>query len=256
MKDFLHEARLVSSGAFALAHSDSALSAPKLVSLPHAANLNAPVMNARSAAKTSNGWYSAAGKRAFDLVLILLFLPVWVPVVAICALALWIEGGTPFYRQDRLGKGGKRFSILKLRTMVMDADVRLERLLKEDTDLKKEWDTTQKLKDDPRITPVGRFLRKTSLDELPQLWNVILGEMSLVGPRPMLPEQLSIYGRPAAYFAMHPGITGVWQVSARNEDHFCLRAKLDETYAETVSFSGDVTLLYRTMGVVLRQTGY
>lgn len=256
MKDFLHEARVVSSGAFALAHSDSAVSAPNLVSLPIAANLNAPVMSARSAFSARTCWYDAVGKRGLDLALILLLLPIWAPVVAICALALWIEGGTPFYRQDRLGKGGNRFSILKLRTMVMDADVRLARLLKEDADLKHEWDTTQKLKNDPRITPVGRFLRKTSLDELPQLWNVILGEMSLVGPRPMLPEQLPMYGPPAAYFAMRPGITGVWQVSARNEDHFCLRANLDETYAQTVSFSGDVKLLYRTVGVVMRQTGY
>lgn len=256
MKDFLHEARLVSRGAFALAQSDSAVSAPNFVSLPIAANLNAPLINTRPAYGTRPSFYRATGKRVFDLALILLFLPIWVPVIAICALALWIEGGTPFYRQDRLGKGGKRFSILKLRTMVMDADARLARLLAEDADLKHEWDTTQKLKDDPRITPVGRFLRKTSLDELPQLWNVVTGEMSLVGPRPMMPEQLSIYGSPAAYFAMRPGITGVWQVSARNEDHFSLRANLDETYAQTVSFSGDISLLYRTMGVVMRQTGY
>ncbi len=101
-------------------------------------------MSARPAYSGRTSWYDAVGKRSFDLVLILLLLPIWAPVVAICALALWIEGGTPFYRQDRLGKGGNRFSILKLRTMVMDADVRLARLLKEDADLKHEWDTTPK----------------------------------------------------------------------------------------------------------------
>ncbi|MEM7320677.1 MAG: sugar transferase, partial [Pseudomonadota bacterium] len=112
------------------------------------------------------------------------------------------------------------------------------------------------IKDDPRITQVGSILRRTSLDELPQIWNILRGEMSIVGPRPMLPEQLPLYGPAEDYFAMRPGLTGSWQVSCRNQDSFSLRAKFDKTYAASVSLFGDVSLIYRTIGVVLRRTGY
>lgn len=200
--------------------------------------------------------YRQFAKRLLDLVFVLLTLPVFLPVIGICALALWIEGGSPFYRQDRLGRNGRVFSILKLRTMVRDADAMLEHCLSEDAALAAEWRSTQKLKNDPRVTRVGALLRETSLDELPQLWNVLTGDMSLVGPRPMMPDQLPLYGEPGCYFAVRPGLTGIWQVSLRNETQFSDRAQLDAVYCANLSLWGDFKLLLRTVGVVLRRTGY
>ncbi|WP_050929843.1 sugar transferase [Aestuariivita boseongensis] len=200
--------------------------------------------------------YRAWGKRGLDIALVLLSLPVTVPIILISALALWIEGGLPFYTQDRLGRNGRRFRIVKLRTMVRDADERLEDILASDPALRAEWDDSQKLKNDPRITRVGQLLRVTSMDELPQLWNVLKGEMTLVGPRPMMPQQLPLYGDPRAYFAMRPGLTGAWQVSARNENGFETRRSFDAQYHGSQSLGADLAIMWRTLGVVLRRTGY
>lgn len=202
------------------------------------------------------GVYRQAGKRIADILFVLMALPMILPVVAFCALALWIEGGNPFYRQDRLGAGGKVFRIWKLRTMCRDADTMLKSYLAADPALREEWDRTQKLKNDPRITRVGNFLRKTSLDELPQFFNVLRGEMSVVGPRPMMPEQLPLYDNPAPYFDMRPGITGEWQVSDRNESSFQHRSTVDARYYAQLSFLVDLRILFQTFGVVLRRTGY
>lgn len=210
----------------------------------------------RSGAIRTGGLYHQIGKRCLDLFLTLLSLPVVLPVVGFCALALLFEGGNPFYTQERLGRNGKRFRILKLRTMVPNADARLQMYLEQDPALRDEWETTQKLKHDPRITRVGRLLRVTSLDELPQLWNVIRGDMSLVGPRPMMTDQLSLYGDPSDYFDLRPGLTGLWQVSARNETTFAFRAALDTDYRRDLGFGNDLRLIVRTFGVVLRGTGY
>lgn len=201
-------------------------------------------------------WYRKRGKRALDLAFVLATLPLSVTIVTLCALALWIEGGQPFYRQIRLGENGRRFSILKLRTMCRDADQKLEACLTNDPDLRAEWNLTQKLKNDPRITRVGHLLRKTSMDELPQLWNVFTGEMSIVGPRPMMPEQLPLYPAPGNYFALRPGITGEWQVSDRNENSFAHRATVDARYHARLSLWADLRILFRTVSVVLRGTGY
>ena len=203
-----------------------------------------------------SGLYRTIAKRAMDICLVLATAPVAIALVGASALLLWAESGSPFYRQDRLGKDGKRFSILKLRTMVRNADETLESYLAADPDLRREWDEHQKLKNDPRITRVGGMLRKTSLDELPQLWNVLTGDMSLVGPRPMLPEQLEMYGDARHYNALRPGITGLWQVSQRNENGFRMRAKLDRTYNQTLSLREDLKVLLRTVGAVLKRTGY
>lgn len=207
-------------------------------------------------ARGQNSGYAVAGKRMLDLLLVLLALPVALPIIVISALVLWLESGLPFYSQDRLGQHGKRFRIFKLRTMVRDADTRLQACLESDPALRREWETTQKLKSDPRITRVGRVLRMTSLDELPQLWNVFTGEMSLVGPRPMLPEQLPLYGDASAYFAVKPGITGIWQVSTRNESGFASRSKADVDYLAQMGLQQDLNLLMRTVGVVAKGTGY
>jgi len=224
------------------------------------ANINASHSVATAGATTApndkSRVYANLGKRILDVALVLLTLPLTVPVILICALALWIEGGHPFYRQDRLGQHGRSFSIMKLRTMVRDADTQLEKYLAANPDMRREWDETQKLKQDPRITWVGKFLRASSLDELPQLWNVLIGDMSLVGPRPMMPEQLPLYGNATAYFALKPGITGVWQVSARNESRFSYRAQIDAAYGQELSMWADLSLMLRTVGVVVRGTGY
>lgn len=201
------------------------------------------------------GLYARFGKPVPDRVLVLAALPIALPLIALCALALWIESGAPFYTQPRLGRGGKRFSILKLRTMVRDADAVLESYLAANPAMRREWDDMQKIKNDPRITRVGSFLRATSLDELPQLWNVLTGEMSLIGPRPMMPDQLEMYGDPRSYFALRPGITGLWQISARNTSRFTYRNEVDGAYRRNISLPMDLTILIKTVGVVLRRTG-
>lgn len=252
MKDFVQEAALEVSARVSVIPADRDRAAMALAGCPANADQDAHSLTdlgGRSA-------YVQFGKRIVDISLIVVTAPIWMMVIALCALALWIEGGNPFYRQARLGKGGRTFQILKLRTMVMDADVQFEKLMRTNAALRHEWETTQKLKNDPRITRVGEILRKTSLDELPQLWNVLTGDMSLVGPRPMLPEQLPLYGPSRAYFSMRPGITGMWQVSARNEEAFSFRSRIDATYARSISFWQDAVLLFKTVGVVVRRTGY
>lgn len=238
------------------------------LSIPTPANFDFPVTgyaaaNTKPAVRslervkppTFTDWYARTGKRALDLALVLLTLPVTLPIIALCALALWIEGGQPFYWQTRLGQEGRRFSIVKLRTMVRDADAQLAHFLATDPAIRDEWNSNQKLRNDPRITRVGLFLRATSLDELPQLWNVFKGEMSLVGPRPMLPEQLRLYGNADCYDMLRPGITGLWQVSARNDKEFSYRAKADAAYCRSLSVWRDLVLMFRTIGVVFRRTG-
>lgn len=215
-----------------------------------------PVHGPRRAAVPPPGPYARGGKRALDLVLGTLALVLALPVLVILSLLLWIESGNPIYFQRRLGRGGREFRMWKLRTMVVGADRKLAECLDRDPALRREWELTQKLKRDPRITPLGRFIRMTSLDELPQLINVLKGDMSLVGPRPMLPEQLPLYLHPEAYLALRPGITGLWQVSARNEAAFALRAVLDRAYLDRLSLREDLRIMAATFGAVVQATGY
>nr|WP_209838260.1 sugar transferase [Rubellimicrobium aerolatum] len=200
-------------------------------------------------------FYRRVAKRALDVLVVLLAFPIVLPLVLLLALVVAMEGGKPFYTQDRVGRGGRVFRIWKLRSMVRDADARLEEHLRNDTAARAEWDETQKLKADPRITRVGHILRKSSLDELPQLWNVLKGDMSLVGPRPMMPSQTELYPG-TAYFQMRPGITGPWQVSERNGTSFAARASYDNAYLNSLSFGEDVRILAATVRVILRATGY
>ena len=201
------------------------------------------------------GIYRRVFKRILDLALVFLAAPVVVPVVALIALFVMRDGHSPIYWSERVGLNGRIFRMMKLRTMVHDADTKLEACLASDPKAALEWESTQKLKSDPRITSFGRFLRKSSIDELPQLWNVVTGDMSLVGPRPMMPNQRQIYpGR--AYYALRPGVTGPWQVSDRNESTFARRADFDLAYHHTLSFTNDMRLIGKTVAVVLRGTGY
>jgi exopolysaccharide production protein ExoY len=203
----------------------------------------------------AGGSYARFVKRGFDIMIVLLAAPFVVPVVLLLSLLIAGDGGPVFYTQDRVGRGGRVFRIWKLRSMVPDAERRLEEHLDSDPTAHAEWVTRQKLKDDPRITPVGRLIRKASLDELPQLWNVLRGDMSLVGPRPMLPGQTALYpGR--AYYALRPGLTGFWQISRRNETSFAGRAAYDTAYAGRMSLLTDFLVLFATVRVVLRGTGY
>ena len=201
------------------------------------------------------GLYRHHLKRAFDVLAVLLAAPIVLPLVLLLALLIRRDGGSAFYCQTRVGQNGRSFRIWKLRSMVMDAEARMRAHLARDPAARAEWEETQKLKSDPRVTPLGRMIRKTSLDELPQLWNVLRGDMSLVGPRPMMPEQARLYpGR--AYYSLRPGITGFWQISSRNETSFAGRAAYDTRYARRVSFATDFGVLLATVRVVLRGTGY
>ena len=155
------------------------------------------------------GLYRSIFKRGIDVLAVLLSLPVILPLLGILALAISLDGHSPFYRQKRLGRNGRIFTLWKLRSMVAGAEAQLEAHLSADPAARAEWTLTQKLKKDPRITGIGRVLRKSSADELPQLWNVLRGDMSLVGPRPMMPDQAQLYPG-TAYYALRPGITGSW----------------------------------------------
>lgn len=198
--------------------------------------------------------YGSVFKRVLDILLVVLAIPVVLPLVLVLAAMIARDGHSPIYRQERIGRGGRTFMLWKLRTMVPDAKGQLDRYLSENPDARAEWDAYQKLDHDPRITGIGHFLRKSSLDEIPQLWNVLKGDMSLVGPRPMMPEQRTLYPG-SAYYTLRPGVTGMWQVSDRNNSTFAERAEFDATYAERLSLMTDVKLLMATVGVVMRCTG-
>jgi lipopolysaccharide/colanic/teichoic acid biosynthesis glycosyltransferase len=193
-------------------------------------------------------------KRFFDVAVTLLAAPFALLIVALCAMLIRLNGGKAFFSQPRVGKGGRIFNLWKLRTMAPDADRKLAEYLASNPAAKAEWETKQKLEKDPRITWLGKYLRKYSIDELPQLLNVIAGDMSLVGPRPMLPEQRQYYPG-TAYFNLRPGLTGLWQISERNGCTFIERALHDTRYSGMMSFSADLWILVRTPMVVFKGTG-
>lgn len=200
-------------------------------------------------------FYARYIKRPMDIAFVMLAAPIILPVVLILALIIYFHGDRPFYTQQRVGRSGRSFRLWKLRTMVEDADIRLKEYLDANPEAKAEWELTQKLKNDPRITSTGHFMRKTSLDELPQLWNVLRGDMSVVGPRPMMLEQAQLYPG-ADYYHLRPGVTGLWQISDRNDSTFAARATFDAQYVAGLSFKGDIGIIAKTVGVVLRCTGY
>lgn len=216
----------------------------------------------RPSASVKDGWararkeplYRRTLKRWMDVGFVLMAAPFVVPVMLALIAVLKVTGHTPFFTQERVGLGGRTFKLWKLRTMVPDAEARLQDHLQKDENARREWDAFQKLARDPRITDFGQFLRKSSLDELPQLWNVLVGDMSLVGPRPMMVEQQDLYPG-SAYFALRPGLTGTWQISDRNQSTFAQRAEFDAEYERNLSFFRDLKILFATVGVVLRATG-
>ncbi|SLN32288.1 Undecaprenyl phosphate N,N'-diacetylbacillosamine 1-phosphate transferase [Roseovarius albus] len=208
----------------------------------------------RTPKNVRRGVYRHFGKRAMDIALVLLAAPIALPVVFLLAVLTAFDGGGPFYKQSRVGRNGRIFTMWKIRTMVADADEALEQYLEVNSCARREWDEMQKLSADPRITTIGAAIRKTSLDELPQLWNVLIGDMSLVGPRPMMPKQQMLYPG-STYFSMRPGISGFWQISDRNNTSFAARAGFDDLYYKSVSLAADLRVITRTVVVMLRGTG-
>ncbi len=197
-------------------------------------------------------------KRIFDLTASILVLPLLLPLIGVLGLLIKLDSpGGFFYRHIRVGRGGKTFGVYKFRSMHRDSKERLETILKTDPEAKQEWETYFKLKSDPRITRMGALLRKTSLDELPQIFNVLKGEMSLVGPRPVIEEELTKYYKECAdyYHLVRPGITGLWQVSGRNDLDYDVRVKLDTWYVLNWSLWLDILMLFKTIRVVLKREG-
>jgi exopolysaccharide production protein ExoY len=209
------------------------------------------------------GVYTASGihdgalaKRAMDLVGTLLLLTLVAPLILAMIVAVWLGGGRPLFAHLRVGRNGRMFRCWKIRSMEPDAEARLEGLLASDPRLAAEWARGFKLTDDPRVTRVGAFLRRTRMDELPQLWNVLKGEMSLVGPRPVTREELLRYGRVAPlYYAVRPGLTGPWQVEGDEGTTYAERVDFDRLYILNRSLAGDMRLVLRTALVMLRLTG-
>jgi exopolysaccharide production protein ExoY len=197
-------------------------------------------------------------KRAFDIAASLVLIMLFGPLLLLIALAVRCDGGPALFGHRRLGAGteGASFRCWKFRSMVPDSEAVLAHKLATDPEARAEWERDFKLRNDPRVTPLGNFLRKSSLDELPQLFNVLKGEMSLVGPRPIVTAEVERYGQAMEeYRACKPGITGLWQVSGRNDVNYAERVELDRRYAWNWSLKGDVVILFRTLGVVARRSG-
>jgi lipopolysaccharide/colanic/teichoic acid biosynthesis glycosyltransferase len=188
-------------------------------------------------------------KRAMDLMVCLLVLPLWLPVfVAVYLLVRWTSPGPGLFRHRRLGRGGTFFTMWKFRTMSRDSEEILAEYLAANPEAQEEWLHTRKLRRDPRVTALGRVLRRYSLDELPQLWNVLRGEMSLVGPRPIVSAEVESYHQCFdCYCAVKPGVTGLWQVSGRNRVSYTERVALDCRYVREWSLAGDTRILLRTV---------
>lgn len=195
--------------------------------------------------------------RLFDILIAGVALLFFAPLMIAVAFAIKLEDGGPvLFGQDRIGYGGRTFKCWKFRSMVTDAEARLTAVLANDPEARSQWETYRKLRKDPRVTAIGAFLRKTSLDELPQLLNIFTGEMSVVGPRPIMIVELSLYGRWIKnYRTVRPGLTGLWQVSGRNHLSFRQRVALDKLYVRDAGPKMYLTLLFRTIPAVLLRSG-
>jgi len=196
-------------------------------------------------------------KRALDVVLasiaFVFLLPVLIPIAIAVRLS---DGGPALFRQKRIGRDGKEFLCFKFRSMHVDADAQLEAILRTDPARRAEWQATQKFEDDPRISPFGKFLRKSSLDELPQLINIVRGDMAIVGPRPIVRNEIEKYGEYFDHYArVRPGLTGLWQVSGRSETTYAQRVALDVEYVEHQSLATDLKIIIKTVPAVLRSDG-
>jgi exopolysaccharide production protein ExoY len=210
-----------------------------------------------SDAKIRRNRFVDVATRALDIFGSLSLTVVLLPVMLLLLVMVTISSkGSPVFAHRRVGKGGEGFNCYKFRSMCRDADVRLEKLLRDDPARRQEWTLRHKLENDPRITRFGHFLRRTSLDELPQLFNVLIGDMSLVGPRPVVNDELGFYGRHLpSYLAMKPGLTGLWQVTCRSESTYRRRVAIDRVYALNKCLLLDLRILAATVPAVLSRKG-
>ena len=229
----------------------NAVSPPRLV--------EAPVPGSRPKRSVGLNMAERAIKRLFDLASVLVILALfWWAIIAV-AIAVRLTTGSPvIFGHKRIGRDGREFKCYKFRSMVPDADKVLAHLLATDAEAREEWNRDFKLKSDPRVTRVGSFIRKTSLDEFPQLWNVVVNDMSIVGPRPVVKKELDQYyvgPWKAHYLSVKPGLTGLWQVSGRNDMDYSERVELDRSYVCSWGVFSDFMIVMRTVGVMFRRKG-
>lgn len=218
---------------------------------------NSPCYAEQSRHKSvDHSFYRRTGKRVLDCVFTLAF----IPLIGVVVLFLWLiirrDGGPGFFGHTRVGQDGRKFRCWKLRTMSANAEDALQDYLASNPEAARDWERDRKLKHDPRVTKFGAFLRKTSLDELPQFWNVLMGDMSIVGPRPIVTAELEKYGSDkSGYLSMKPGVTGLWQVSGRNSVSYAERVGMDMVYQSRMSFGLDAVIVIRTVFTVIYRTG-
>jgi exopolysaccharide production protein ExoY len=242
--------------SYGISSDDQVVISPKFVaSIP-----NARICSTENKNSHKNSHCLKRGSRrsrGIDVILAATALIILFPAFLLIALMIWLhDRGPPVFAHRRIGKEGKTFPCLKFRTMVMDAEQRLADILRSDPDAAEEWERNQKLLIDPRITPIGNFLRKTSLDEVPQLFNVLIGQMSMVGPRPIVENEIPRYGRYFEHYCrVRPGITGLWQVSGRNDVSYRRRVVMDTVYCRSKSVALDLSILTLTVPAVLKQRG-
>ena len=196
-------------------------------------------------------------KQVFDRIFAAVTLIALSPLfLMVAVLVRFTDPGPVFFAHERIGKRGRRFKCLKFRTMAQDGDAILARHLRTDPDAAKEWNTTRKLRDDPRVTRLGDALRRSSIDELPQFWNILVGDMSVVGPRPIVDEEIKHYDNAIFdYLSVRPGLTGLWQVSGRSDVGYSERVSLDKAYVRNRTFLADIRIIVRTIKVVAFREG-
>jgi exopolysaccharide production protein ExoY len=200
--------------------------------------------------------YRRIGKRALDMFFVVVSLPVTLPLILILAVLVLRDKKVPFFGHRRIGRNGHEFYCWKIRSMVPNAEERLRFYLESHPEARAEWNANFKLENDPRITQLGKLLRQSSLDELPQLWNILTGDMSVVGPRPVTATELDRYGSHVSeYHMMRPGLTGLWQVSGRNNISYEERVLMDVNYVYSCNLALDASIIMRTVMVVVRRTG-
>jgi len=233
----MHDAAAVFPSAAAVASAESGMLPP----------------NRRQAAPT----VSSPAIRALDIFVAVAAIVLLAPVLIMTALVIWASRSGPvLFRQQRIGLDGEQFTCLKFRTMRQDADTHLSKLLETCATSRQEWELDQKLRKDPRVTPFGSLLRRSSIDELPQLFNVLAGEMSIVGPRPIVASEAVRYGRYIRYYySTRPGITGIWQISGRNNTSYRRRIACDVLYSRSQSVATNLKIILGTVPVVLKAHG-